>query len=42
MTRNVEDVLDRHGQTLHRAAAATGDSHMGVAAEGIERIVQGH
>ena len=42
MTRNVEDVLDRHGQTLQPAAAVTGESHMGVAAEGVERIDQGH
>ena len=42
MTRNVEDVLDRHGQPLQRAAAATGESHMGVTAEGIERVDQGH
>ena len=42
MTRNVEDVLDRHGQPLQRAAAATGESHIGVTAEGIERVDQGH
>jgi hypothetical protein len=39
MTRNVENVLDRHGQPLQGAVAATRNSHMRVAAEGIEGIV---